>query len=659
MQSPARPTKDREPRPVRRSLFALLGLAASLLLGAAPAGAAPAWLASPQKLSAPGRDALEPQVALDEKGDAVAIWARRAGEQSTSPLVVESAARAAGAERWSAPLTLSDPGQSAFAPQIAVDPRGDAVAVWVRLDGPAPTGREIVEGASLPAGATRWSAPQRLSEPGQNASGLDVAIDPAGNAVAVWRREDGATPTSHRIVESAKLAAGAAQWSATRKLSEPGQDAIEPRVALDPAGNAVAVWARSDGAHLVVESAGLPAGASGWTAPRKVSEAGQDAGEPDVAVDGSGVARAVWVRDSGAQPSRELVESAVLAAGASAWSKPEKVSEAGRDGAAPRLDLGDRGDAVAVWKGLDRTRPGDVPATVEGAVLRVGAAGWSAPQRLSAPGRNAGQPQIAVGADGDAVAIWEGTDAAGTLVESAALLRGAAAWSQPQALSAPGGEASEPQLAVDAAGDALAAWERIDGTAPGAHSIVEGNLYDASAPALSVLDVPKSGFVGQRLSFSASATDLFSAVALRWSFGDRGSAGGARATHTFRRPGRYRVGVDAVDAVANAATGTASVDVWQLAVSGAKLAHGTALLRVRCLGAGTCRGRLALAAARVPAPLGKVRFSLAAGRSRTLRVKLSAKAKRLLDTAPRRGVTVRASGAGVKGTALRLRPRTG
>jgi hypothetical protein len=50
----------------------------------------------------------------------------------------------------------------------------------------------VVETASLPAAGGAWSPPKLISEVGQNADDPDVAIDPEGNRVAVWDRSDGA-----------------------------------------------------------------------------------------------------------------------------------------------------------------------------------------------------------------------------------------------------------------------------------------------------------------------------------------------------------------------------------------------------------------------------------------------------------------------------------
>jgi hypothetical protein len=137
------------------------------LLAAAPAGAAPTWL-EPVSLSTTTRDAYAPQVAVDPQGDAVAVWRRSSGTGDR----VQSATRPAGGA-WQAPVDLSAPGAIGFDPQVAVDRQGGAVAVWQRYDD---ADNLIVQGATRPAGGA-WQAPVDLSA-GSNAADPQVAVDP-------------------------------------------------------------------------------------------------------------------------------------------------------------------------------------------------------------------------------------------------------------------------------------------------------------------------------------------------------------------------------------------------------------------------------------------------------------------------------------------------
>src|SRR5262249_40307259 len=95
-------------------------------------------------------------------------------------------------------------------------------------------------------------------------------------------------------------AAAAPAWLQRHDLSAHGEDAAAPRIALDAAGDAVAVWRRFDGADYVIQSAARPAGGS-WSAPVDLSAPGEEAQSPQLAVDAAGDAVAVWTRFNGAE----------------------------------------------------------------------------------------------------------------------------------------------------------------------------------------------------------------------------------------------------------------------------------------------------------------------------------------------------------------------
>ena len=107
---------------------ALVALTATVLLAGASA-ALGAFMAL-GNLTAPGRDAVNPQVAIAADGDAIAIWERSDGANFR----LEARRIPAGGSAQAA-QTLSATGQDAFSPAVAIDGDGDAIAAWVRSDG--------------------------------------------------------------------------------------------------------------------------------------------------------------------------------------------------------------------------------------------------------------------------------------------------------------------------------------------------------------------------------------------------------------------------------------------------------------------------------------------------------------------------------------------
>ena len=359
-----------------RGRVALVGLVGVLvaLCGAVPASAAPAWRAATD-VSVGGQDADDPRVAVDARGNAIAVWRRSNGPN----FIVQGAVRAAGGA-WQAPVDLSLAGQNAYGPQVAVDAQGNATAVWARYNGTD----FIVQGAVRAAGGS-WQTPVDLSAAGQTAGGPQVAVDTQGNATAVWARSDGA----NSIVQGAVRAAGGA-WQTPVDLSLAGQTAYGPQVAVDAQGHATAVWVRFDGTDFIAQGAVRTAGGT-WQTPVDLSAVGQTADQPQVAVDVQGNATAVWVLSD---DMSHIVQGATRAAGGT-WQTPVDLSAAGRGAFLPQVAVDAHGNATAVWASSVAPSP---TSAGRGARGRRRLAGTGRPVRRrpdegrSAPrGRRAGQ----------------------------------------------------------------------------------------------------------------------------------------------------------------------------------------------------------------------------------------------------------------------------
>jgi PKD domain len=576
-----------------------LGLLAAILCAvAAPAAsAAPAWLA-PQDLSAAGQSAYEPQVAVDPEGDSTAVWERSDGSNE----IVQASTRRAGGT-WSAPVDLSEEGLDSYEPQVAVDAAGDVTVVWNA--GPDSSHRVVQASTRRPGGA--WSAPVDLSEEVGNADWPRIAVDPDGDATAVWESFEG----GNSVVQASTRPAGGT-WSAPVSLSAGGQEAREPEVAMDPEGAATAVWRYEyESAHFVIQgSTSSPGGA--WSVPADLSEEAGSASEPSVAVDSSGGATAVWRRPTGIY---NVVESSTRPAGGS-WSSPVELSEAGQNASYADIAVAPGGNATAVWCRFD-----GIDSIAQSSSRPVDGS-WSEPVDLSEAGQSAYETEIAVGPGGSAIAAWSRFDGSFRIVQSATR-RAGGAWSDPADLSEEGEDAFEPDLAFDSQGDATAVWYRGNGS----DEIVQAAGYDAAGPQLRSLSIPAAGTAGQPVYFSVSPLDVWSVVAgTSWTFGDGGAAGGAAVSHVYAAPGTYPVTVTGTDALGSSTSAAGSIAIAAAPVAPQRrvpdwvrfaglrrnLRNGTAVLYVRVPAAGRLvlygRGvlplhRVAERAKRVPLPI--------------------------------------------------------
>jgi hypothetical protein len=96
----------------------------------------------------------------------------------------------------------------------------------------------------------------------------------------------------------------------------------------------------------------------------------------------------------------------------------------------------------------------------------------------------------------------------------------------------------------------------------GGFYIAEAAGFDAAGPTIGELSIPSTGSVGQTLSFSLSATDVWSPLgATTWSFGDGQSASGTSVTHAYANAGTYAVTVTSTDLLGNSTSASASVAI--------------------------------------------------------------------------------------------------
>jgi PKD domain len=554
--------------------------AAGSMLAAAPASAESTWLA-PAPLSAPGGDAETPQVSVNAQGDAVAVW-QRSG-------VIEASGRPAGSSAWQAPVTLSQTGHASV-PQVGLDAQGDAVAVWLSFDG----AKYSVQAATRQGLSGAWQPPTQLESLGiSEPPGPKLAMDPGGDAVVAWAREE-------KVIETASRPAGGSFHSET-PLSITAAAQHPAVVAIDAAGDATAVWEDGKTGESLITAASKPAGGS-WQTPQALSAAGQNANEPRVAMNAPGDAVAVWERPE----SQELIEAAGKPA-SGVWGKSVALTkpEGGKgEPANQEVGIDAQGDAVATWSREDAAHHDLVEAT-EG---RVSTSVWRSPVSVSGPGAKGVEekPGIAVNGQGNAAIVWERSNGSNEIIEAASGPAAGGSWQAPVALSATGQDASEAEVGLDERGDAIGTWQRFDG----AHLIAEAAINDVG-PQLNSLSVPTSGVAGQPLAFSVSPLfAVWPAAGTTWRFGDGATATGSAVTHAFAAAGAYQVNVTSTDTIGGSASATATVAIAAAAVPPRKVSAARVAPAPRITGARLTRSRFRVSkratalSARLRAPQG-------------------------------------------------------
>jgi hypothetical protein len=520
----------------RRTAMVLAGaLGAGIVPGVARA-APPTWSGPLVFASSAGTYSFsDPAVALDPSGNAVVAWVT--GPQNAS--IVKTVARAAGSESWSAAADLAV--GDGLAPRVEFDEAGRVFATFTRGAWP----RQYVQFSSRSAVSQPWADPITLSDPADDGVGAELAFDPAGDVLVAWTAWSFADHASGYFLQTTFRPAGGS-WEHPRDLTARGTNS--PRgvsIALDRAGNAIAVWARAGPVadNPVVVAAYRPVSSGVWETPVALSATLLDVRGMRVHFDQAGNAIAAWIALRGG--SEEQVEASYLPMGG-AWQQPTDISHVAAliDGLDLQVAAG--GEAVAVW---NETSVGDA-GVIHSATRRAGSSRWQAPVALDEPVHGYFPQTVALGMDpkGDAVALWSGWSA--TAVRAA--IRPADGHWQP-AEDAAQVQAPDVAVSMDSAGDGLAVWEAASG------SLIGGAELEGQGPIIDRVLIPKQARVGIASRFSVVALPWGSTTLAgkpSWNFGDGRSAAGTSVRHVFRSAGMYRVSVTAKDS--NGKTGTAS-----------------------------------------------------------------------------------------------------
>jgi hypothetical protein len=516
---------------IRRVFLAFIALSALATFCAARAEAA--WIA-PVVISNEGLQALDPQVAVDGQGNVTVAWV--SGTSNRAIVVAEHPAGGA----WTNPVARLQATEKCHDPKLAVNPAGAAVLA-----------ADCENGAAIHA-VTRtvngiWNA-LSTEIPGSGAGHEPrVGIDNAGNAIVVW------AGTASTVQSAYKLVAGG--WTNGGQISTAGKVALEPNVAMSPAGYAHAIWREKreeTGPDPVIEvKTSHKLGAAAWTAPLRLtvnlgpgSTTPVAEGEPQIAINAGGERMMAWLLPGAKVFMAERTASSDLGG----VSEPARsIAEATAHVEMPRIALDGSGLGVATWRSFASSEGFRVKAATTSSL----SGSWSGPETVGGLGEVVGgtEPDVAAAPAGSATVVWRD----GVTVKAASRPASGAFAAATPISSATQTGFGEPRVAMDTGGNAIAAWST------GVVRVAVA-VNDVRAPTLGV-PLGASAVAGTPVTLSASSRDEWSTPTISWSFGDGGTANGATVSHTYASSGQRQVSVTTTDAVGNRNEASFTIEV--------------------------------------------------------------------------------------------------
>jgi PKD domain len=516
------------------------------------------WVA-PVTVSDPGQLNDNPQVVFDAQGEVITVWGRGQCSAPSGPPTmctnsrIQAAIRSPGQSFGPVQTLTGDPGTvRGDLPQlhIAADAQGGAVAVWPSDESGKTKVRYALRAPGQPFGSV-----QTIEDPGIFITNPTVAVDPAGNMIALWISASSVTDGTARYA----IGTTATGFGPSQPL--PGDASAypfggPPQVAFDGQGGIIAAWGRNE-SNLPRVRVAL-GDLKGFGDPQTISEdSNVSDSNLDLATDGQGNAALVFTRQI---PMSDTGVAYALRAPGQPFSAAQ-TTIAGNAGQSydPDVAFAPGGRAVVVWANQDTGG-----WSIRYASREPGQSFGSAKTISGDPGDTAGGAQVALDGQGNAMVVWTSFDAGKSKVRFASAAPGQdLAYSG--TLAGPDQGATTPQVAVDPQGNAVAAW---GGYPPTFSSNIEAPIlaagYDAAGPLLRGLTLPSTGDTSKPVPFSVSPVDVWSPIAsTRFSFGDGTalSAAAVPAPHTYRSAGTFQVSVTSTDTLGNSSSAAGAIKI--------------------------------------------------------------------------------------------------
>lgn len=398
-----------------------------------------------------------PVVAVNARGQTVAVWQRHEG----ADFRLMSARSTSGAGWSEEPVTpeAATSGTPIRSHQVVIDGGGNPLALWFGRAG-AMTSRGLAAGG--------WSPAEEADASEQ------LVFDENGAAHTVFTRlNEGLFWT--------RLAPGGA-WSEPVLLQAQGP--VHPfvgdeRIAVTRGGVVHALWVRRNQSRIAAEewnevwSSRMDPGRT-WTPPSLLARYPQaHAMTPALAATDGGALAAYWVADAppGDVRWRVVEQHAPAPAGgvAPAWTPPEPVSEpptepTRRTANQPVLASDGRDTLTLAWREV--TYSPEESSRYEIRARRFSTAGgaWRHAQLVAAERGyldDRFELHAAASAAGDAVLVWVEQRSFRLIVWASVFIPGYG-WNAPQALRE-ADQLSEPSVAMDGSGNAIVMWSEAEG----------------------------------------------------------------------------------------------------------------------------------------------------------------------------------------------------
>jgi hypothetical protein len=385
-----------------------------------------AW-GTAERIDTNAGDAEYPQIAMDSAGKAIVVW-----QQDDNIWASHFDGMS-----WGTAALIESESDPADRPQIAMDGAGKAIVVWRQRYLYFNIWARHFDGAA-------WGTAALIETEPHDANFPQITMDSAGNAIAVWAHYDG---ISHSKVRANYFDVTDTNWGTSNQIETNPLSSAFPQAAMDGAGNAIVVWHDHGLNQGTVWAKALFDGI--WSDNENLTGETVIAASPQIATNAADDGIVVWTQWDG---SRNSIWAITTTTGA------VEIQSTYGSGSFPQIAMDDAGNAIAVWyqDNVADTRTSIWASHFDGMT-------WGTAALIESEPSLADQPQIAMDGAGNAIAVWRQDDGLHFRIYTNHF--DGTNWGTVQSIGADiSGDAANPQIAFDGAGNAIAVWQQWDGT---------------------------------------------------------------------------------------------------------------------------------------------------------------------------------------------------
>jgi hypothetical protein len=457
-------------RLARRSAIALGAVAVAATALSVPTQAAPTWTET-EPVNPFGTLPFDLQVAVDDSGDAVAVWRQSDGTHNR----IKASSRQVGGA-WTTPEYLSLAGYNASTPDVAVNAKGDAVAAWRRYDGSA-----YRLDVSRRLSNLDWDGFDTVSAFNVQAKAPDVEVAGDGTAYVAYGLDTAGTDST----KLTKLPLAGEATTLTVAYDLPAELALD----VNESGSVLTAWRKATGDAQTVK---VQTRIAGITKTETIAEGVIGVGL-DAALSSDNRALVSYPK----QANGDYIIQTFKRSTSGLWGGPFWASDPGEDAFYSSIAMDDNANAVVAW----RTTGDKVKAA-----SRYGNSSWLEPVTMVSSA-GVSKPLVAMNRRGD-VAIQYGDAAPATRLAFRAA--GVPTFHQATALANQYVVESEHAVGIDNQGNVVAIHKSQFDADSGR---ILARMYDVAGPLGAMSTPAKLRTNSTTIPVAWSMTDRFSDVA--------------------------------------------------------------------------------------------------------------------------------------------------